>query len=1334
MLGNTLAIALPLLCGTAIALATSADAGLDPSKSITQFQQDVWGTEEGLPQNDVPALAQSRDGYLWLGTELGLVRFDGLHFTVFDKSNTPELRSNKVDALLVDRAGDLWIGTVGGGLTRYSAGKFQTFTNKNGLSSDSVLSLFEDRAGNLWVGTDGGGLDCFRDGRVTAAYTTRNGLSNNEVFALAEDRAGNLWIGTHDGLTRFSKGEFHNYGLAEGLSSASIHCLYVARDGTLWIGTVGGGLLQLKNENFQTMTTRDGLPSNVIDSVHEDSRGTLWIGTGGGGLARLIRGTLTVYGEKEGLPNDTVWSLLEDRTGSLWMGTGGAGVARLSEGNLFTSYGTREGLSRPVTLPIFEDHAGNLWIGTDGGLNRFRDGKFSVLTTRHGLASDFIFSISETADQSLWVGTRKGLNRLKDGRIETYTKANGLPGDSVLVTYAGYDGTLWIGTRAGLGAWKNGKITTYTTEDGLSSNIVRSLYEDAQHTLWIGTAGGGLNVLRHGRFEVLDSHRGLSNDVVISIHQDGDGVLWIGTDGGGLNRLKDGTFHAITTKDGLTDDAIFRILEDDSRNLWMSSNKGVFRIAIQALNDFADNKTSRISPITYGVPDGMKTRECNGGFQPAGWKARDGTLWFPTMKGITMVDPRKVARRSPPLIAVLERTLIDGRVVNPDENTQVPPGRGELQFRYTAPELRFAHRVVFRYKLDGFDRDWVEACSRRTAFYTNIPPGQYRFEVMASNGDGEWNSPASFMDFSLKPHFFQTRWFYLLCALAFIAVIIGGHLTHVRQLRERERSLEARVGQRTAELRKEIADREKAELELLKAKDAAERASRVKSEFLANMSHEIRTPMNGILGMTELALSSGLNSEQQSCLEIVKHSADSLLTVINDILDFSKVEAGKLELDPIDFNLRQLVDETIKAVGFRADEKHLRFVWSVDPEVPDVVNADPVRLRQILLNLLSNAIKFTEHGEVVLQVMRETLEGARASLHFVVRDTGIGIPQEKLGSIFDAFSQADGSTTRRFGGTGLGLAICERLVHLMGGRVWVKSEVGRGSEFHFSAAFGVAPVQNRALRMETNSVAAPHAFPPHTNGDTHKVNVLLAEDNPANRMVARLTLERAGFQVHEVENGRDAVEAVRRRRFDIVLMDCRMPVMDGYGASRAIRQLPGAASDVPIIALTANAFKEDRERSAQAGMDDFVSKPFQARELVSKCLAWVRAGQVVAQSPSADRILDGDDFDKYPAEFLKGLMETFVETAPPVFERLVNALRTANWLQARESAHWLRGGASRMLNPTLQQQLEQLEHTCVSASPSISSAEIENVQLSFEAALRSAESRLLDQHSWSATA
>jgi ligand-binding sensor domain-containing protein/signal transduction histidine kinase len=762
---------------------------LDPAKAITQYSHEIWQAEQGLPVSSVASVLQTSSGYLWLGTEEGLVRFDGTRFKIFDRTNTKEITTQSVVALCEDHQKNLWIGTYGGGLLRMKDDQFQAFTTHEGLSNDQVTAVYEDRKGNLWIGTDGGGINVFKDGKFTI-YTTQNGLANNSVFSIYEDPHGTLWIGTRGGLNQFQDGKIKSFSTPEGAFKFSVRSIAADRSGNILIGT-SDGLHVIRNNQITTYTTADGLPTNKIWVVKVDKNGCIWIGTYGAGLARLVNGKISVLSQKEGLSNDFVLSIFEDVEGSVWIGTNAGGLNRFKDSK-FTSFTTKEGLSDDLIWSIYEDSGRNLWIGTDsGGLNKYSNGQFSHLTMQNGLSSNRIFALFEDRDGYFWLGAHSvGLNRFKEGKIEIFTKKDGLAGDLIQAIYQDHSGDIWIGTSEGLNKYSKGKFTTFTTKDGLCSDRIRPILETSDG-LWIGTRNG-LNLYKDGKFIIYNTSNGLSSNFITCLYSDDHGNLWIGTGDGGLIRYKDKKFINYTTQTGLFDDLIFQILDDHQGRLWMSCNKGVFSVRIQDLDDFASGKISKIESIAYGTADGMKSRECNGGPQPAGCRTRDGKLWFPTLKGIAMIDPKHLEINTRPPAVHIEDVIIDERplltsLINSTVAIVIPPGKGKLEFHYAGLSFLAPSKVRYKYKLGGFDDGWIEAEGRRVAYYTNIPPGKYTFHVIACNNDGVWNESGAALRLTLQPHFYQSPWFYSLGMVSLFAIAWAIHRYRIARLIEIER-------------------------------------------------------------------------------------------------------------------------------------------------------------------------------------------------------------------------------------------------------------------------------------------------------------------------------------------------------------------------------------------------------------------------------------------------------------------------------------------------------------------------------------------------------------------
>ena len=787
---------------------------LDPARGISQYGHDSWTTRDGLPQNTVHGVVQTPDGYLWLATSVGLVRFDGVRFKLLDKSNS-SLRHDHIWGVFVARDGALWISTDGGGAARLQDGRLTSLSTRDGLAHDIVRAIREGPDGTIWIATNGGGLSRYKDGRFTN-LTQGDGLPSNLVWALHVDPDGTVWIGTNGGgLVRYRDGILRTFTREHGLPHDSVWSLFRDSKGVLWIGT-SGGLARENDGRFEVLTTRDGLAGNATRDMLEDRDGNLWLASPNG-LTRLRDGRLQVLRAEHGLTADFVRSLCEDREGSLWIGTFGGGLDRLRDAR-FTTYGPREGLTHDFVQPVLETRDGSLWVGTNRrGLNRLQGGRLTTYTMQDGLPSDSVFSLAEGRDGVLWIGTNGGgLARFQRGRFRSYRTADGLPSDMVRSVLEDREGTLWVGTTEGLARMRQGRFSIYRTEDGLPGDFITTFLEGSGGRLWMATTRG-LACWQDGRIRAWTEAEGLEHTIVQSLHEDEDGTLWIGTNGGGLFHFDGERFRRVTVKDGLADDIVHSIVDDGLGHFWLTSHRGVSRVARRELVAFLSGAAARVAFRAFDATDGMRSSECTGGFCPSAWKARDGRLWFPTVRGVVSVDPRadRVNTLAPPVI--VEEVLADGLAVKP--GATLPAGTERLVFRYTGLSLRVPGKVRFRYRLEGFDEKWIDAGTQREASYTHLPPRPYVFRVRAANEDGVWNETGAAFEVRLEPHVHQTVWFYAIFAALGGMLAWAFHQRRVRELEWREAEMALRVDERTAELQGEIAERWRVEQALRESEE-----------------------------------------------------------------------------------------------------------------------------------------------------------------------------------------------------------------------------------------------------------------------------------------------------------------------------------------------------------------------------------------------------------------------------------------------------------------------------------------------------------------------------------
>ncbi|MBK9087539.1 MAG: hypothetical protein IPL90_00170 [Holophagales bacterium] len=1047
--------------------AAGAAEGLEPGKRLSQYGLDVWQQEQGLPQNTVQTVLRGRDGYLWLGTQEGLVRFDGARFTTYDRRSTPELKHNSIISLAEAPDGTLWAGTNGGGiLCRHRDGTFSTIGSAEGLGSLIVWSIAFDAAGDAWVGGDGNAVQRLTGGCVVQRIGTREGLPIEQVRVLAFDPSGALWVGTTGkGVAVVRGGRVERVFGEEVLGSGLVRGLAPEAGGGVWVATSGGGLTLVKDGATTPYREKTGFPSDQVTSLHVDAAGTVWFGTWGAGVGRLKDGVAEVIGTREGLSNDQIWAVTTDEEGSLWIGTWVGGLNRLRDGK-FLTYTVREGLTNDNVRAVCEARDGSVWIGTaGGGLNRLKDGRITSYREADGLPSDHVSALLEDSNGTLWVGTNLGgAARFSGGRFTPLGTAQGLPHHDVRAFLEDRHGNIWIAAIGGglTRVAPDGTLRVFTVADGLPTERFIAIAESPDGAIWLASSGGGLTRLADD-IRVFTTKQGLSSDRVIALLADADGTVWAGTSGGGLNRIRDGKIASVTTREGLYDDLVQVILDDGKGSLWMTCNKGVFRVARAELDAVADGRAADLRSVAFGTSDGMRSASAAGGQQPAGFVASDGRLWFPTYRGVAVLDPSRIRTSGRRPRVAIEDVFVDGRPADLRGPLVLPPGTERVEFHYTALTLVAPDRVRFRIRLDGLENEPVDVGTRRVAYYTNLPSGSYVFRVSAADASGEWSERVTSLSFQKAPRARESWWFWASLAVLATAAAWAVLRWRVAQHHAREAELLVLVEQRTRSLSEEksraeeaLAKAEAARVDAERHREVAERAtaeaeeaSRTKSRFLANVSHELRTPLNAIIGYSEM-LSEEASEEGRPALvrdlERVRTAAIHQLELISSVLDLAKIEAGKLELDLETFPLGPLVEETTEIVQPLLARNRNRLVVRGAAEEGVTMTSDPRKVRQCLFNLLSNACRFTQDGTVELEVRRFEDEG-RAWVSFRVSDTGIGISGDELGSIFEPFAQADLATARRFGGTGLGLSITRQLCELMGGRVTVESTPGTGSTF-----------------------------------------------------------------------------------------------------------------------------------------------------------------------------------------------------------------------------------------------------------------------------------------------
>jgi ligand-binding sensor domain-containing protein/signal transduction histidine kinase len=1000
-----------LICGSQLLLALVWDSAALPS-----YQFDVWQTDEGLPQSTVTSILQTRDGYLWLGTQNGLVRFDGIHFKVFNENNTPAIKNDRMARLFEDRQGTLWASGEQGELLSLSNGRFTSYEMPGkGTPFNYAREMCEDAEGHLWVVTCEWRLIRLKEEGFTVPSADWN-LEGTQPAAVTSDQLGRVWVYTERELTTWEKGKFQI--LCSETNEGNFHVnLCTSRGGGVWVAA-NNRLRKFDSGHWVTDLGAYAWGNSPIYDLYEDSRGQLWIATMGSGLFRYDSdGRILHLGKKDGLPTDFVRCVIEDREANMWVGMESGGLCRLRP-ITFQVLGVHQGLSSDQVTSVGESTDGSFWIALDGeGVDHvLDDGKVNHYDSRHGLMNGHVWSVLEDRRGWVWAGTWAGLFRREaDGFTDLSEEVK--IGSPVFAMYEDQQGGLWLGQQ-GFGGLTRllGNEKKVIRIPGCSSSLdVRVIVQDSAENLWVGTENEGLYGCLRGQWVHFGRKEGLASNTIWSLYPEEDGTLWVGTCGGGLSRWHQGTVTTWTTRGGLVNDVICQIHEDGKGNLWLGSYNGVFRVNKQQLLECAAN-SNLVQCVSYDKTDGLPSLECVGGFQPSSLRSHDGHLWFPTVKGFAIVDPEQVPHNPfpPPVlidgVAVGGNTLLPmGDAVEPENlktGLEVPAGGRRLEIKYTALSLTAPQKARFKYKLEGLETSWNEVGTKRSAEYSYVPPGHYRFHVIACNNDGVWNEEGVSLAVTVLPYFWQTGWFMTLAALTSLGSVaisvryaVRRKLQRKIELIERERAIEAERGR---------------------------------------IANDIHDDLGA--GLTEIVILSELAQSPEG-------SPDTAHADIRRVTD--KARALARSLDEIVWAVNPENDKLDSFVSYACNFVHdylklarIRCRLDVPSTLPDIPLTADIRhnLFMVLKEALNNIVKHANASEVFIQIGVESTK-----FIITVRDNGKGFhlqptPETNAGPPPEDTARANRGVRRN------GLANMRRRMQTLNGHLKLQSQPGQGTQ------------------------------------------------------------------------------------------------------------------------------------------------------------------------------------------------------------------------------------------------------------------------------------------------
>ena len=1215
---------------------------------IPGFSHRQWTIDDGLPINEVFDVKSTNDGYIWLSTFDGLVRFDGNRFVTFSKSNTSGLASNRAMGIVDPVTNDVWflIEAVNQRdiLGFYDTKRFTSFqfeinpewslispnyfeeeevrivNNFKIYSFDGtsfipyqlptsldpnlkIYGIESSATGGMWISTEEGVKKI--DGEKVQSYTTKDGLLSETRNRVFEDSKGRLWANTDKGINFIENGKIYSVEIPEN----NLNLGFITTDIFEDLSKPGRITFKISHELF--MVYFDGqiqlipatIPSigNELPPVQlvggDDLKApTTWLQIGN----NLFNNGKLVYQSK-----NRIHRILDDKKGGVWIASPD-GLHHYKK-NLFSSFSlTDAGLTN--IYPLYQNATGTIWASDlNGAMFKYRDGNWQKF---QALLETRVFSIFEDSKERLWLGDRFSL-WVKDssGNEQDFVRPASSKGAVIKAIYEDKNTKeLWFGGRTGVvkldsnNEWKEFNSTV----TGESVVEVRTLNKSASGKLWIGNNGTGLFYMEDGAIHTFEANDKLSDNVIRSFYEDEDGIIWVGMENGGLNRIEIlNSDHSqievmvFNRSNGLYDDVVHVILEDDYQRLWMSGNRGIFWVYRENLNAYAKGDIPRIQSTYYLEEDGLPGNEANGGMQSTGFKNSDGTLWFSMVGGIAVVNPNEVPdvyNSTPTIIESL--SINDSSINNLDEELTLEKSQRDIQIAYTGFNYQVNPKnIQFRYKLQGKNSaNWIVAGNRREAFFTNLSAGEYTFTVQASVDGTRWEASDSSLSFKVLPYFHETGWFILLLAIGAAGFVYSGFKFRTKQFTKRQQELTSLVNERTNDLTLE-------KIEVERQKEVIEKLSHSKDRFFANISHELRTPLTLVLGpLKKLQDSEVFKDEKlERLLSIASKNGMRLQELVEQVLDVTRLDSGRIKTSFETLDVLEYLNLITESFQSQTDKKGIN-LFNELPAGKVLISADRDKLQKIIINLISNALKFTPKGGSIKVALVETA----TEIELSVKDTGIGIEPERLSLIFDRFHSNDRSDLTSGDGLGIGLHLTKELIDLHHGTIQVESELKMGTTFTVMLpknqgvqVLGEAKIEeseHKEINLSSSEMISKPTVDSHV---VPVIKILLLEDNEDMRMYISDILSSEEVQVIEAGNGVEGQKRLMEGTPDLIISDVMMPDMDGFEFARFVRSKPEYRL-TPLVMLTALSGMDDRIQAFDIGVSDYLNKPFNEKELKAR--------------------------------------------------------------------------------------------------------------------------------------